>query len=190
MLEKSASIKELAAALNLFQVKMEKIAKDSNNPFFKSKYASLSTILEHIQTPLAECDLSFTQCPVGDNGLVTLLMHAKSGEYIQSEYTMKPVKDDPQGRGSSITYQRRYALTSVLGLNIDEDDDANAASTPTAQPKQQATDDKPWLNKDTDTFKKVVYAITEGKATIVDVRKKYKISKEVEQEITNEVGKK
>lgn len=41
---------------------------------------------------------------------------------------MKPVKDDPQAVGSAITYMRRYALGAVLGLNIDNDDDGNAAS--------------------------------------------------------------
>ena len=54
-------------------------------------------------------------------------MH-ESGEFIMETYQMKPVKNDPQGIGSSITYQRRYALGAVLGLNIDDDDDGNGAS--------------------------------------------------------------
>lgn len=51
-----------------------------------------------------------------------------SGEFIASKYTMRPTKNDPQGVGSCITYQRRYALGAALSLNIDEDDDGNKAS--------------------------------------------------------------
>jgi hypothetical protein len=139
-MEKSTEIKQIAGALKLFSVKMEKITKDSQNPFFKSKYASLEIILDSIQLPLGECGLSFTQFPDGEHGLTTLLMH-DSGEYLQATYTMRPVKDDPQGLGSCITYQRRYALCSILGLNIAEDDDANAASAP------KEDDGRPWLTE-------------------------------------------
>src|SRR5438045_1613399 len=107
-MQKSESIKNLAGALLAFQLKADKISKDARNPFFKSKYASLSHILESIQIPLAESGLAFSQFPTNENGLTTILMHAESGEFIMSEYSMRPSKDDPQGRGSSITYQRRY----------------------------------------------------------------------------------
>src|SRR5688572_2011490 len=127
-MEKSNSITALAKALVTFHVKVGKINKDTTNPFFKKKYASLSAILEAISEPLKEAGLVFSQFPSGDNGLTTILIHAETGEYIQSDYCMKPAKDDPQGRGSALTYQRRYALTAILGLNIDEDDDGNAAS--------------------------------------------------------------
>lgn len=126
-METSESIKELAASLCKFQGSVEKIRKTENNPFFKSKYADLSTILDAIREPMFENGLSFVQCPTGEDQLTTILMHT-SGEWIKSRYTMKPVKNDPQGRGSAITYQRRYALSAILGLNIDEDDDGNEAS--------------------------------------------------------------
>lgn len=119
----------ISKALTSFHLRINKISKDSKNPFFKSKYASLSTILDAIQHPLSECGLSICQFPTGQNGLTSLLMH-ESGEWISAEYEMKPVKDDPQGRGSCITYQRRYALAAILSLNIDEDDDGNRASQP------------------------------------------------------------
>ena len=106
-MNKSDSIKALATALQLFQVKVGKIKKDAKNPFFKSTYASLSNILDAIADPLAESGLAFSQLPEGDNGLTTILIHSESGEFVESTYMMKPVKDDPQGRGSVITYQRR-----------------------------------------------------------------------------------
>jgi len=180
-MEKSTSIKHIAGALLLFQTKMDKIGKDSNNPFFKSKYASLSTILEHIQIPLAESGLSFAQFPTNGEGLTTILMHAESGEYLQAEYQMTAQKNDPQGRGSAITYQRRYALGAILGLNIDEDDDANEASKPTAQ-----TNELPWLNKGSAEWKMAVTAIREGIRTIADVKVKYKLSKQNEIDLLNE----
>lgn len=138
-MERSETIIEISKALCLFQQKVGKVKKDSNNPFFKSKYASLADILDVIQQPLSECGLSIMQMPKGDNELETLLMHT-SGEWILSSYSMKPVKNDPQSIGSCITYQRRYAIGSILNLNIDEDDDGNKASNQGKQNNQQKPD--------------------------------------------------
>lgn len=126
-MEKSESIKNLATALCEFQGAVEKIKKTETNPFFKSKYASLADILNVIRQPLADNGLSFVQFPKGKYCLDTMLLHT-SGEWLSESYEMEPTKHDPQGAGSVITYQRRYALGAILGLNIDVDDDANAAS--------------------------------------------------------------
>lgn len=126
-MEKSAEIKNLAKALCDFQRAVETIKKNEVNPFFKSKYASLSDILNVIREPLADNGLSFVQFPKGKYGLDTMLLHT-SGEWLSESYEMEPSKHDPQGAGSVITYQRRYALGSILGLNIDIDDDGNKAS--------------------------------------------------------------
>jgi hypothetical protein len=107
-------------------------------------------------------------------------MH-QSGEYIAGEYSMRPAKDDPQGRGSAITYQRRYAIASVLSLNIDEDDDGNAATHGKSTPDQ---DNREWLNKDTENFLKVI-AYLNGGGQISEVEKKYKLSKDIKQSLTN-----
>jgi hypothetical protein len=108
---------------------MEKIDKTASNPFFKSKYASLSSILEAIQIPLAESGLVFSQHP--DKGeLTTILIHTETGQYMMSSYDIHPVKVDPQGIGSAITYAKRYALCAILGLNVDEvDTDGNDQQT-------------------------------------------------------------
>ena len=126
-MNKSETIKELATALCEFQSAVEMIKKTEVNPFFKSKYASLADILNVIRQPLADNGLSFVQFPSGKYGLNTMLLHT-SGEWISESYEMEPTKHDPQGAGSVITYQRRYALGAILGLNIDVDDDANKAS--------------------------------------------------------------
>ena len=126
-MEKSESIKNLSVALCEFQRAVETIKKGETNPFFKSKYASLADILNVIREPLADNGLSFVQFPYGKYCLETMLMHI-SGEWLSQWYEMEPSKHDPQGAGSVITYQRRYALGAILGLNIDVDDDGNEAS--------------------------------------------------------------
>jgi hypothetical protein len=179
-MKKSESIKEIAKALQTFHVKCDTIRKDAKNPFFKSTYASLSNILDAINEPLIECGLSISQFPTGSDGLTTILMH-ESGEFIAGEYSMRPAKDDPQGRGSAITYQRRYAIASILSLNIDEDDDGNAATHGKSTPD---ADDRVWLNKDTEAFIKVV-AYINGGGSIAEVEKKYKINKQIKETLTN-----
>lgn len=126
-MNKSESIIELTKALCKFHASVGKIKKSAENPFFKSKYADLSSILDVIEEPLHTNGLSFVQFPIGEHQMSTMLMH-ESGEWMEGTYTMKPTKNDPQGLGSVITYQRRYALGAILGLNIDVDDDGNAAS--------------------------------------------------------------
>lgn len=178
-MNKSNSIGELAKALITFQLKVDKVKKDAKNPFFKSKYASLPNILDAIAEPLIESGLSFCQFPNGEYGLTTILMH-ESGEWIESDYSMKPVKDDPQGRGSCITYQRRYALSAILGLNIDDDDDANYATYGNGQPEE---DTRQWLNKGTDIFIKAVEKLRAGETTIDKIKYAYRVSKAIETEL-------
>lgn len=178
-MHKSNQLSELAKSMILFQVKIDSIKKDAKNPFFKSTYASLSNILDAIKEPLIESDLSILQFPTGEYGLTTLLLH-KSGEYLKSEYSLKPVKDDPQGRGSAITYARRYALASILCLNIDEDDDGNTATFGGKNPAEAEDNNKQWMNKGSKEFNNAKEKLATGKITISDVRKHYKVSKEVE----------
>ena len=176
-MEKSESIKELANALCKFQAEVEKIKKGATNPFFKSKYATLADILDVIRQPLANNGLSFVQFPKGVHGLETMLMHT-SGEYLSESYEMKPTKDDPQGAGSVITYQRRYALGAVLGLNIDVDDDANLASSPVQEkPKEILSPNHP-------NWPKVIKYVADGNP-ISDLYKKYNIDGKTEKLLIN-----
>lgn len=183
-MNKSTTIGELAKALAVFHLKVDTVKKDAKNPFFKSSYASLSNILDAINDPLIESGLAFSQFPDGDNGLTTILMHGESGEFIESTYTMKPVKDDPQGRGSVITYQRRYALAAILGLNIDEDDDGNTATFGGKNPQDAEENNKPWLNEKSPEFTGAVQKLKEGKSSIPALRQYFKISKQMETILT------
>lgn len=125
----SESITELAKSLVEFQKEVGKIIKTDNNPFFKSKYASLATILDVISDPLTKQGLVIIQFPTEQYKLTTRLQHI-SGEYMEDTYEMQPTKHSPQDAGSVITYQRRYAIGAILNLNIDEDDDGNKGSEP------------------------------------------------------------
>jgi hypothetical protein len=102
--------------------------KDSANPFFKSSYADLTSVIKAIKQPFADNGLSYTQFPVSNEngvGVSTRLMHI-SGQWLEMEYTLPTVKKDPQASGSAITYARRYALQSIAGIPT-ADDDAEAA---------------------------------------------------------------
>lgn len=188
-MEKSEKITELFKALALFHVKMDKVKKDAKNPFFKSNYASLENILDAIREPLQESELEFTQFPTGNYGLCTMLVHVPSGEYLQDCYTMEPQKKDPQGAGSVITYQRRYALTSILCINVESDDDGNHATHGGINPESAAENNKPWLNKDTKEFTGAVGKLKAGTTTIAKIRTVMKVSKEVETLLNNAIKK-
>lgn len=122
---------KIVGALLTFNKEMGVVGKTSKNPFFKSNYADLPTILKATKEPLDKAGLTVTHFPVGDNRLITRLSHS-SGQFYQSMNYMKSVKDDPQARGSVITYMMRYAVGAVLGLSIDKDDDANSSTRPSA----------------------------------------------------------
>lgn len=128
-MNKSESIAKLAEALSKAQGTMKNAIKDSNNPYFKSTYADLASVSDACRAELAANSLSVTQLPEMRDGRLILnyvLMHS-SGEWISGELEMTPVKSDPQGIGSAITYARRYSLASIVGVAT-EDDDGNAAS--------------------------------------------------------------
>jgi hypothetical protein len=137
-MQKSDSIGKLAAALSKAQGQIKGAAKDSENPFFKNKYADLTSVWEACREQLSNNELSITQLTdeAEDSIIVeTVLMHS-SGEWISGRLAIKPVKADPQGVGSAITYARRYALAAIVGV-APEDDDAEAATRPKASTKKE-----------------------------------------------------
>lgn len=122
---------ELAKALHAFQKDAPPIHLDGVNPHFGNKYASLSGVVSAIRPVLNKHGLIYTQQPTNLNGapaLRTTVTHAESGERLEDVAPLILAKSDPQGYGSALTYARRYALLSILGLVGDEDDDANTAS--------------------------------------------------------------
>ncbi len=124
-MNRSDNITELAKALHRAQGKIKHAVKDSANPFFKSKYADLTSVWDAIREAFQVEGLSVSQLPSiseqGSSCLETILMHT-SGQFIAAMCPLNPAKNDPQGVGSAITYMRRYALQAVAGVCADDDD--------------------------------------------------------------------
>jgi len=160
---RSDDILELAAALAIAQGEIEGAPKDSANPFFRSSYADLASVWGVIRKPLSANGLAVLQFPAtgeprniivperavrdGQNNtrivpehaetiidvtITTLLVH-KSGQWISSDLKVTAREDTPQAVGSAITYGRRYALQSIIGV-APEEDDGNSASARGSQP--------------------------------------------------------
>ena len=123
-MKQSETIIKLSSAMAKAQSEMGGAVKDSSNPFFKSSYADLTSVIKAIKEPFANNGLSFVQFPInGDHsiGVITRVMH-ESGEWLESEYVLPLVKNDPQSAGSAITYARRYSLAAMAGIPAVDDD--------------------------------------------------------------------
>lgn len=129
-------MKNLFKALSEFQQEVPVIHKGTQG--YGYSYANLSTIFEVINPLLKKHGLGFTQL-VGNNSVKTIVFHVESGEVIESEthipqgVTLKGMNDF-QVLGSAITYIRRYAISSALGLITDKDIDASGEQE---KPKQE-----------------------------------------------------
>lgn len=127
MIKTSDQINELATALALAQGLIEPADKDGKS--HQAKYATLLSVRESSRSALSKNDLCLVQAPVFENGrigIITRIIH-KSGQWIESTISIKLMKDDPHSLGSAITYGRRYAMSSMLGIVADIDDDGEAA---------------------------------------------------------------
>lgn len=127
-MKKSETIGKLAKALAGFQGEVQTIGTDKKNAFLKNDYATLGQLIEDTKQLRAKWGLAVAQFPEGEGGLTTLLMH-DSGEWLEasSQITLQAEKGNSlaQSAGKLITYQRRYAYASVLGLVSDSDADGN-----------------------------------------------------------------
>ena len=124
----SAEIGEIAAALAKAQSEMTFAHKDAENPFFKSNYADLNSILDAIREPLSKHDIAVVQTTGGDGTSITVitkLVHS-SGQWFEGQLTMVPDKPGPQAFGSVLTYCRRYALAAIAGIAQADDDGESA----------------------------------------------------------------
>jgi len=177
-------MKNLLKALAKFNTLCGPIVKDASNPFFKSKYATLDAIQEHIRKPLSEAGLVVTQPTRWVDGqaiVVSTVYHVETGECLYSEFPVVVGKHTAQDYGSAVTYAKRYSLTGLLNLTVsDEDDDGNKASANVTQTKNVSEGNElPWLNESSPEWPKVVASLKSG-YTIADVRKKFKVSKAIE----------
>ena len=132
---------KLHEKLQKVKAEIGKISKDSKNPFYKSKYFDINGLLEHVEPLLQKNGLLLLQ-PIIEGKVITEIIDVETGEKVSSELELTN-QTDPQKRGSEITYYRRYTLTSLLGLQA-EDDDANA-TVKTTTTKDNSKTELPWL---------------------------------------------
>lgn len=128
-------INELAKALVKAQAAMTSASKDGTNPHFGKSYATLDSIWQAIRAPLTEHGLCVVQSLLPDNTLVTTMLH-ESGQWMRSYQKLNPVKNDPQGFGSALTYGRRYSLAAIVGICQADDDGEEASQTAKAPQKK------------------------------------------------------
>lgn len=181
-------MKSLLNALAKFHKDCPPIVKESNNPFFKSKYASLDAIQEHIRPHLQKNGLVITQANKvweGQAYVVTTVWHAETSESLYSEFPVVVSKHTAQDYGSAVSYAKRYSLSGLLNITVQDEDDDGAKASGNVSPAvkvQNNDDDKPWLNEKSDAWDKVINAL-KGGVSMNDVRKKYKVSKAVEEKL-------
>ena len=118
---------KLLAALAKAQKAIKVAKKDSNNPFFKSAYADLVSVVKASRDALCDNGLSITQRIDKEDGrlvMFTRLGHS-SGQWMESIIPINPPNSNIQTLGSYLTYLRRYAYAAlVCVVASDEDDDA------------------------------------------------------------------
>ena len=141
--------------LNEFKKSVGAIKKDSTNPHYKNKYASIESVLDTIEKPLLDAVLCFIQC-VEDLNLITTIYDTESDNILTSKIPLILNKNDMQQLGSAITYARRYGLVSMFGLE-QEDDDGNLASGNNQKPVQ-----KPIVQQQKDGFNAIPKKIDEN----------------------------
>ncbi len=163
-MNQSEQINELAGALSKFQATVGQIKKNKKATIqmkkggnFSYSYADLPGVLEAITKPLSEQGLALVQgCHTRENGAVVLstkLIHS-SGQWMESSMPINANIEDIKQLGMQITYCRRYAITAVVGICADDDNEEclDTNTTKPAKPqtvsKEQVAELKSLLNGD------------------------------------------
>ena len=126
----STTVGAIAKALAAAQREIGVAHKDATNPHFRSKYADLQAIDEACRPALSKHGIAIAQGTGYADGFVfvtTRLLHADTGEWIESTLHIAPGKHDAQGVGSAITYARRFGLSALAAVPAGIDDDGEAA---------------------------------------------------------------
>ena len=146
MQRSSESIGTIAAALAKAQAEItnpeKSLTATIRSPFPREgdqtfRYAPLSIGLDIVRKALGRHEIATVQTPAIDDkaGLIrltTILAHA-SGEWMSSDWPVCPVSETaaPQRMGAALTYARRYALFTLVGIAGEDDLDASDLAAPT-----------------------------------------------------------
>jgi len=170
-------MKDIYKKLYKVQSEIGVISKDVTNPFYKSKYFDINSLIGQLQPLLKKHGLLLLQ-PIEDQKVKSIIFEIDGDGYVESSINLTDIPD-PQKLGSAITYFRRYTLQSLLALQA-EDDDGNKAITKVKPTMHYKGID----GKVTSQFENAVSGIKSGK-TINDIKNHYKLDKVIEQRLLN-----
>lgn len=137
-------MKNLYKALANFQQECPIILKDTQG--YGYNYADLPSIYAVIMPLLKKHGLGFTQI-LKKHGIQTIIFHIESGEELKgytriAEGVTLAKMNVYQVMGSAYTYYRRYALSAMLGIVTDKDNDASGEQTKKTANSSQKTPTK------------------------------------------------
>lgn len=209
MMQKSDTVKDLFIGLVKLRQAIKQPPKDAKNPFFKSNYVTLEGVQKAIDEAKEGTGIDYSQfvetSPDGRTGVSTMV-YSDKGEYIITDpLYLQPVKNDPQGNGSVVTYSRRYQLSALFGISSDIDDDGNNASgnqqnrrqqrqgnyqRRQQKPSHQQTQDPITMQKQQfeQTVNKIVAATGQSQQEIVNILQQT-ITADSEYQAANDLGK-
>ena len=127
-----------------FRGKVDQVERTSENAFLSYKYANINNIIDTIKPVLYELGMGYVQTVQYIDGIdllntrIYLVNHPE--EFIESNIRLVMAKEDSQSLGSSITYNRRYALWSMFSLEVHDDDGERATQTKTKTKTQSWND--------------------------------------------------
>ena len=124
MIAQTENINELVTALAKAQATIKNPSLNRVNKGFNSKYADLASILNAALPALSAQGIAVLQIPrLVEDGVVlhTRLTHT-SGQWIESTYPVAPL-DTHQKMGAGLTYAKRQALSSMIGVAGEDDMD-------------------------------------------------------------------
>lgn len=119
---------KIDAALAKAQAKIRSAEKDAANPHFKTKFASLNSIVAACKDALSEAGVARVQIPFSEGDLVGVTTRLScGGQFYEGDLLSKPAQAGPQALGSVVSYLKRYGLAAMCGVAVGDDDDAEAA---------------------------------------------------------------
>ena len=174
--EQSAQLNELFESLSSFQGEIANVERNRDGEF--GPYADLGQVLDAIRKPLSKSGLCITQpvVPYGSDGtlaVVTTLGH-RSGQFMRSAVMLTPGLAIHALHGE-VTQARRMALSAVLGVAADWDDDGK-------QSKEAATQEAAKKVNDAQYEKRARAALTKAEGEAEEVVKIYAL---IDSEIAN-----
>lgn len=115
------------------QGKIEGQNKEGKSFSYSYAYADIADVLAAALPTLSKHKLAILQPTVMDGGVLTIvtrIVHGGSGQWMESDYPVCSIQGDHKKMGAALTYSRRYAACSMLGIAPEDDTDGDGAEDP------------------------------------------------------------